>query len=100
MQMGTIDGVMVVLYGVGIFGLAHWVSRDKAGAGPKNTRDYFPSRASLRARQAHSPALRNSMPYSRERRTLHRIGIGRVRARLVGGGQSGGSLADEQSAQN
>src|SRR3954465_3128778 len=41
MQMGTIDIVVVILYAVAIFGLAQWVSRDKPGAGPKNTTDYF-----------------------------------------------------------
>jgi len=41
MQMGTIDIVVVILYAVAIFGLAQWVSRDKVGAGPKNTTDYF-----------------------------------------------------------
>jgi SSS family solute:Na+ symporter len=41
MQMGTIDIVVVILYAVAIFGLAQWVSRDKAGAAPKNTTDYF-----------------------------------------------------------
>ncbi|MEE4455149.1 hypothetical protein V2S85_26240 [Novosphingobium resinovorum] len=30
-----------MIYAIGIFGLAQWVSRDKAGAGPKNSTDYF-----------------------------------------------------------
>ena len=41
MGLGTIDIVVVVVYAIAIFGLAQWVSRDKAGAGPKSTTDYF-----------------------------------------------------------
>jgi SSS family solute:Na+ symporter len=39
--LATIDVVIVVAYAVAIFGLAQWVSRDKPGAGAKNTTDYF-----------------------------------------------------------
>ena len=41
MPLATIDIVVVVTYFVGIFGLAQYVSRDRPGAGPKNTNDYF-----------------------------------------------------------
>ena len=41
MGLATIDILVVAAYAVGIFGLAQWVSRDKAGAGPKNSTDYF-----------------------------------------------------------
>lgn len=41
MSLGTIDIVVIAVYAIAIFGLAQWVSRDKAGAGPKNTADYF-----------------------------------------------------------
>ena len=41
MQLATIDILVVIAYAIGIFGLAQWVSRDKAGAGPKNSTDYF-----------------------------------------------------------
>jgi SSS family solute:Na+ symporter len=41
MTLSVIDAIVVLLYAVGIFGLAQWVSRDKVGAGPKNTSDYF-----------------------------------------------------------
>lgn len=41
MQLSSIDVAVIVVYAVVIFGLAQWVSRDKAGAGPKNTTDYF-----------------------------------------------------------
>src|SRR3954466_89653 len=41
MQMSSIDIAVVVIYAIGIFALAQWVSRDKAGAGPKNSTDYF-----------------------------------------------------------
>ena len=41
MELGSIDIAVIVIYAIGIFGLAQWVSRDKAGAGPKNTTDYF-----------------------------------------------------------
>ncbi|WP_420138693.1 sodium/sugar symporter [Sphingomonas sp.] len=39
--MSPVDIAVVVIYAIAIFGLAQWVSRDKAGAGPKNTTDYF-----------------------------------------------------------
>lgn len=41
MTMSSIDIAVVAIYAIAIFGLAQWVSRDKAGAGPKNTTDYF-----------------------------------------------------------
>ncbi|MDO7840767.1 sodium/sugar symporter [Sphingomonas immobilis] len=41
MQLATIDIVVVATYFVCIFGLAQYVSRDRVGAGPKNTTDYF-----------------------------------------------------------
>ena len=41
MTLSVIDAIVVLLYAIGIFGLAQWVSRDKPGAGPKNTSDYF-----------------------------------------------------------
>lgn len=41
MGLALIDIVVVTIYAIGIFGLAQWVSRDKAGAGPKNSTDYF-----------------------------------------------------------
>jgi SSS family solute:Na+ symporter len=41
MQLATLDIAIVVLYGFAIFGLAQYVSRDKKGAGPKDTTDYF-----------------------------------------------------------
>jgi SSS family solute:Na+ symporter len=41
MELSGIDIAVIVVYAIGIFGLAQWVSRDKAGAGPKNTTDYF-----------------------------------------------------------
>jgi SSS family solute:Na+ symporter len=41
MQLATIDIAVVAIYFVCIFGLAQYVSRDKAGAGPKNSTDYF-----------------------------------------------------------
>jgi SSS family solute:Na+ symporter len=41
MELAGIDIAVIVIYAIGIFGLAQWVSRDKAGAGPKNTTDYF-----------------------------------------------------------
>ncbi len=40
MNLSTLDMAVVVLYAIGIFGLAQWVSRDKAGHA-KNTSDYF-----------------------------------------------------------
>ena len=41
MQLSSIDVAVIVVYAIAIFGLAQWVSRDKPGAGPKNTTDYF-----------------------------------------------------------
>ena len=41
MSLAPIDIAVIVVYAIAIFGLAQWVSRDKAGAGPKNTTDYF-----------------------------------------------------------
>ena len=41
MQLSYIDIAVIVAYAIAIFGLAQYVSRDKAGAGPKNTTDYF-----------------------------------------------------------
>ena len=41
MRLATVDVLVVVAYAIGIFSLAQWVSRDKAGAGPKNSTDYF-----------------------------------------------------------
>ena len=41
MTLATIDVLVIVAYAIFIFGLAQWVSRDKPGAGPKNTTDYF-----------------------------------------------------------
>lgn len=41
MGLATIDITVVAIYAISIFGLAQWVSRDKAGAGPKNSTDYF-----------------------------------------------------------
>ena len=40
MQLATIDIVVIALYAVGIFGLAQYVSREKAGH-QKDTSDYF-----------------------------------------------------------
>jgi solute:Na+ symporter, SSS family len=41
MSLPTIDLVVVIAYAIAIFGLAQYVSRDRVGAGPKNTTDYF-----------------------------------------------------------
>lgn len=41
MSLSTIDIVVVIAYAIGIFALAQYVSRDKAGAGPKTSNDYF-----------------------------------------------------------
>jgi hypothetical protein len=35
-QLNTIDIAVIVAYAIAIFGLAQYVSRDKAGARPKN----------------------------------------------------------------
>ena len=40
MQLATVDIVVIVLYAIGIFGLAQYVSREKAGH-EKDTSDYF-----------------------------------------------------------
>jgi solute:Na+ symporter, SSS family len=40
-SLATIDIIVIAVYAIAIFGLAQWVSRDKPGAGPKNTSDYF-----------------------------------------------------------
>lgn len=40
MGLGTIDIAVVVVYAIAIFGLAQWVSREKAGHA-KNSSDYF-----------------------------------------------------------
>lgn len=40
MRLATIDLVVVLLYGIGIFALAQWVSREKAGHA-KDSSDYF-----------------------------------------------------------
>ncbi|HEY2661770.1 MAG TPA: sodium/solute symporter, partial [Caulobacteraceae bacterium] len=40
MRLATIDIVVLVVYAIGIFGLAQWVSRDK-GATTKGSTDYF-----------------------------------------------------------
>ncbi len=45
--MTTLDGVIVAVYAVLIFGVAQFVSRQKAGAGPQNTTDYFLASKSL-----------------------------------------------------
>lgn len=41
MELSTLDIIIVVLYGIAIFGLAQYVSRDKPGTAPKDTTDYF-----------------------------------------------------------
>jgi SSS family solute:Na+ symporter len=46
MQLATIDIVVLVIYAIGIFGLAQWVSRDKPGQS-KDTTDYFLASKSL-----------------------------------------------------
>ena len=46
MSLSAIDAAVVLLYAVGIFGLAQWVSRDKGGE-TKNTSDYFLASKSL-----------------------------------------------------
>jgi len=40
MQLATIDALVVLIYGIAIFGLAQYVSRDKAGH-DKDSSDYF-----------------------------------------------------------
>src|SRR5215468_6277752 len=39
-MLSTLDIVIVAVYAVGLFALAHWVSRDKSGQG-KDSTDYF-----------------------------------------------------------
>ncbi|MBV8972334.1 MAG: sodium transporter, partial [Sphingomonadaceae bacterium] len=46
MGLSSIDLAVVIVYAFGIFGLAQWVSRDKAGA-PKDSSDYFLASKSL-----------------------------------------------------
>ena len=46
MTLSTIDLVVVIIYAIGIFGLAQWVSRDKAGH-QKDSSDYFLASKSL-----------------------------------------------------
>jgi len=46
MTLQTIDLVVVIGYAIGIFALAQWVSRDKAGE-TKDTSDYFLASKSL-----------------------------------------------------
>jgi len=41
MSLQPVDVAVIVIYAIFIFGLAQWVSREKAGSGPKNTTDYF-----------------------------------------------------------
>lgn len=41
MSLALIDVIVIAVYGVFIFGLAQYVSRDKQGASEKNTTDYF-----------------------------------------------------------
>jgi len=45
-HLSTIDLIVVVAYAIGIFGLAQWVSRDKAGH-QKDSSDYFLASKSL-----------------------------------------------------
>ena len=40
MTLSTIDLVVVIIYAIGIFSLAQWVSREEAGH-QKDTSDYF-----------------------------------------------------------
>ncbi|HEX8388540.1 MAG TPA: sodium/sugar symporter [Sphingomonas sp.] len=46
MGLSTIDLIVVIVYAIGIFGLAQWVSREKAGH-QKDTSDYFLASKSL-----------------------------------------------------
>src|SRR6187551_3984068 len=46
MNLATIDIVVIVIYAIFIFGLAQWVSREKAGH-EKDTSDYFLAGKSL-----------------------------------------------------
>ena len=45
-SLSTIDLIVVIVYAIGIFGLAQWVSREKAGHA-KDTSDYFLASKSL-----------------------------------------------------
>src|SRR6478735_4246653 len=46
MSLSSIDLIVVIVYAIGIFGLAQWVSREKAGHA-KDTSDYFLASKSL-----------------------------------------------------
>jgi len=46
MSLSRIDLIVVIIYAIGIFGLAQWVSREKAGH-QKDTSDYFLASKSL-----------------------------------------------------
>ncbi|MCW3846888.1 sodium/sugar symporter [Sphingomonas sp. LB-2] len=46
MTLATIDLIVLIVYAIGIFGLAQWVSREKAGH-EKNSSDYFLASKSL-----------------------------------------------------
>jgi SSS family solute:Na+ symporter len=46
MRLSTIDLIVVIIYAIGIFGLAQWVSRDKGGK-TKDSSDYFLASKSL-----------------------------------------------------
>ena len=46
MRLSTVDLIVVVIYAIGIFGLAQWVSRDKGGR-EKDSSDYFLASKSL-----------------------------------------------------
>jgi SSS family solute:Na+ symporter len=46
MKLATIDIVVLIVYAIGIFGLAQWVSREKAGH-EKDSSDYFLASKSL-----------------------------------------------------
>ena len=55
--MNPIDIGVIIVYAIFIFGLAQWVSRDKKGAGPKTTTDYFLASKALPLRY-----IGNSLP--------------------------------------
>lgn len=40
MQLATLDIAIIVIYAIGLFGLAQWVSRSRTGE-RKNSTDYF-----------------------------------------------------------
>jgi len=46
MQLSALDGDIVIVYAVAVFGLAHWVSRDREGRG-RTSSDYFLASRSL-----------------------------------------------------